>query len=159
MGVYTRETVFDAPLADVWELHTTGTGLKRLTPSVFNLQIEAVRGGEPAEPLAEGAEIDISTNPGGIGTRDRWTAAVVDSEYGDDEALFRDAMRDGTFPTWIHTHRFEPVFDGQTLMRDSIEYQLPTMLGDVIDPLAAVGFEPMFTYRHRKAAKILADTK
>lgn len=155
MPVFECETTFDAPLERVWELHTTGEGLRRLTPAVFDLRIEAVRGAGPDEPLPEDAEIDVSTNPGRIGSRDTWTAVVVESEYDGDAAVFRDRMRDGMFPTWVHTHRFETVFGDETLMRDRIEYRLPTVVGDLVGPLGVVGFVPMFSYRHWKASRVL----
>lgn len=155
MPVYQRETTFDAPLEDVWRLHTTGEGLERLTPSAFGLRIEAVRNGTEVDPLPEGAEIDVFTNPLGVGSGDQWTSEVTASELSEDRALFRDEMQGGAFPTWVHTHRFETVFDGETLMRDRIEYRLPTPVGDLVAPLAPVGFEPMFAYRHWKAGRIL----
>ena len=147
--------VFDAPLEQVWQLHTTGTGLAQLTPSVADLRIEAVRGGESDEPLPKGAELDISTNPARIGGRDHWTAVITESTADVDRALFRDEMREGPFPTWVHTHRFESVYDDETVMRDRIEYRLPTVAGDFVSPLAVVGFEPVFAYRHWKARRIL----
>jgi ligand-binding SRPBCC domain-containing protein len=153
--VFQRETTFDAPLDAVWRLHTTGEGLARLTPSVFDLRIEAVRGADTDETLPEGAEIDVSTNPGGVGGRDRWTSVIVESELDDDRAVFTDEMHDGIFPTWVHTHSFETVFGDETLMRDRIEYRLPTVAGDLVSPFAPVGFVPMFAYRHWKAARIL----
>lgn len=157
MPVFQRETTFDAPLEDVWRLHTTGEGLARLTPGAFGLRIEGVTGGQPDEPLPEGAELTVSTNPGGIGTRDRWTAVVTESTLTDDQGVFRDEMRDGLFPTWIHTHRFETVFDGETLMRDRVEFELPTPAGGLVAPLSDAGFVPMFAYRHWKAGQLLAS--
>lgn len=155
MPVFQRETTFDAPLDAVWQLHTTGDGLVRLTPSVADLRIEGVRGGEPDEPLPEGAELDVSANPGGFGSRDSFTAVITASDRGTDSAVFRDEMRDGVFQRWVHTHRFETVFGDETLMRDRIEYELPTAAGDLVAPLARVGLEPLFAYRHWTAARIL----
>ncbi len=153
--VFECETVFDAPLERVWELHTSGEGLRRLTPSIFDLRIEEVRGAGPADPLPDGAEIDVSTNPGGVGSRDTWTAVVEASECDGEAPVFRDRMRDGAFPEWVHTHRFETVFGDETLMRDRIEYRLPTVLGPLVGRFGAVGFVPVFSYRHRRAAGIL----
>lgn len=95
------------------------------------------------------------TDPLGLGSGDRWTSVITEATHDGDHAVFRDEMRDGLFPTWVHTHRFETVFDGETLMRDRIEFRLPTMAGDLVSPLAPIGFEPMFAYRHWKAARIL----
>ena len=155
MPIFQRETTFEAPIEEVWQLHTTGEGLVRLTPSAFDLRIDAVRGGAPDEPLPVDAELDVSANPGGIGTRDQFTAVTTASEVDGDRAVFRDEMRDGIFPKWVHTHSFETIFGDETLMRDRIEYRLPTVAGDLVAPFAPVGFVPMFAYRHRKAATIL----
>jgi ligand-binding SRPBCC domain-containing protein len=154
MATFTRETVFEAPLEQVWDLHTTGNGLVRLTPSFVNLRIEAVRGGEVDEPLPEGAEIDVSTHVLELGPRDHWTSVVTDVQRSEDTALFRDEMRDGFFDHWVHTHRFERVFEGETLMRDHIEYELPMPAG-LVSPLATVGLAPLFRYRHWAAWQIL----
>jgi len=64
-------------------------------------------------------------------------------------------MRDGPFEHWAHTHRF--VADGEeTVLTDSVEYELPLgALGRALGPLAVVGFEPMFRYRHRRTKALL----
>lgn len=154
MTVFRIETVFDAPLDRVWELHTTGSGLERLTPSAFDLRIEGVRDGRPDEPLPAGAEIDVSANFLGLGSRDSWTGVVTTSDRGEDRAVFRDEMRDGTFPAWEHTHRFESLPEGGTRMVDRIAYRLPSPAGPV-SPVARLGLWPLFRYRHRRARAIL----
>lgn len=154
MATFRIAATFEAPLGRVWDLHTTGSGLERLTPGAFGLRIEAVRGGEPDEPLPAGAEIDVSADFPGPGSRDRWTAAVTASDRGEERALFRDEMRDGTFPTWVHTHRFEALSGGGTRMVDRIEYRLPSPVGPA-SPLAKLGLWPLFRYRHRRARSIL----
>lgn len=158
MATFTRETVFEAPIEQVWELHTTGSGLVRLTPSFVNLQIEDVRDGEVDEPLPEGAEIDVSTHVLELGPRDHWTSVVLNSEQSGDTAVFRDEMHDGPLDHWVHTHRFERVFEGETLMRDHIEYELPMPAG-LVSPLANVGLDPLFRYRHWTARQILEPQK
>lgn len=154
MATFRIETTFDAPLDDVWALHTTGSGLERLTPGAFDLRIESVRGAQEDEPLPAGAEIDVSANFPGPGSRDRWTGVITTADFDGDSAVFRDEMRDGTFPTWEHTHRFDALSDGRTRMVDRIEYRLPSPVG-FASPLARVGLWPLFRYRHRRARSIL----
>lgn len=153
MAVFRIETTFDAPLEDVWDLHTTGSGLAQLTPAPFALRIEDVRGGTATDPLPVDAEIDVSADFPGPGSRDRWTGVVTASRLDEAHGLFRDEMRDGTFPTWVHTHRFESVPEG-TRMVDRIEYRLPSPVGPA-SPLAKLGLWPLFRYRHRRAQGIL----
>lgn len=153
MAVFEHSFVVDATLDRVRELHASGAGLRKLTPSVADLRVEAVRGGDPDAPLPEGAEIDVSTRGPLPGTRRRWTSAVTRAERDADAALFVDAMRDGPFPRWEHVHRFEAV-EGGTRVVDRIEYRLPSPAGPA-SPLAAVGLEPLFRYRERRTRQLL----
>jgi ligand-binding SRPBCC domain-containing protein len=69
--------------------------------------------------------------------------------------MFRDEMRDGPFRRWIHTHSFFADGD-ETLIVDRVEYELPFgPLGRAVAPLARIGFEPMFRYRHRRTRELL----
>ncbi|MFW5939480.1 MAG: SRPBCC family protein [Halolamina sp.] len=158
MPTYTRRTRVDAPLADVWALHSNPDGLAALTPGFMRLTVEGVRGpdGEPdPEVLMQGSEIDLSLRPFGLAPRQRWTSIITEREEGDGMAWFRDEMRGGPFPRWTHTHRFHGDGAG-TVIEDRIQYQLPLgPLGRALGPLGVVGFEPMFRYRHRRTREIL----
>jgi len=158
MAVYTRRTRVAAPLDDVWEFHSRVEGLEALTPSWMHLRVEAVRGpdGESdPEVLETGSQIRLSMRPFGVGPRQRWVSRIVEREVGDATASFRDDMQGGPFPTWVHTHSFYA--DGpETVVEDRVEYELPGgPLGRAVGPLAVVGFEPMFRYRHRKTRDLL----
>ncbi|QGA83486.1 SRPBCC family protein [Halomicrobium sp. LC1Hm] len=158
MSVYERSVRVDAPLADVWEFHSTGDGLEALTPDWMNLVIEESRGpdGEPdPDVLTEGSVIVSSVRPLGVGPRQTWTSEIVAREESDEHAMFRDHMTEGPFAHWLHTHRFVAEGDA-TLVHDRIEYQFPGgPLGKAIGPFAYVGFEPMFRYRHRTTRQLL----
>jgi ligand-binding SRPBCC domain-containing protein len=159
MPVYQRETTIDAPLEEVWEFHVAGEGLEAVTPGFFNLRVEEIRGpdGEPGlMRLEAGAEVDVSVRLFDVGSRDTWTTIIDEFEESDEQARFIDRMEGGAFRHWVHTHSFASVFDDQTLMRDRIEYRFPyPPVGDLVGYFAAVGFEPMFRYRHWKTRKIL----
>ena len=158
MPTYQRQVRVNAPLADVWDFHSHVSGLEALTPSWMHLRIEAVRGPDDEDHptvLEAGAEIDASVRPLGIGPRQRWTSIITRRETFDGAAVFEDEMRSGPFRRWRHTHAFY-ADDDATLIRDRIEYRLPLDgLGDAVGPLARVGFEPMFRYRHRKTKYLL----
>jgi ligand-binding SRPBCC domain-containing protein len=64
-------------------------------------------------------------------------------------------MEDGPFRHWEHTHRF--FADGaETVVDDRVVYALPFGgLGDAVAPLARVGFEPMFRFRHSRTRELL----
>lgn len=153
MPTYTRCTRVPAPLSAVWEFHSRVEGLETLTPDFLHLEVEAVHGpdGEPNPGvLEEGSEIEISLQPFGIGPRQRWVSVITDREEAEHKAWFRDEMRDGPFPRWVHTHTF--FADGDdTVLEDRVEYKLPLgPLSEALGPLGVVGFEPMFWDRHRR---------
>ncbi|QLH77915.1 SRPBCC family protein [Halosimplex rubrum] len=173
MPVYEREVVVDAPFDEVWEFHSGASGLEALTPDWMNLRIESSVGpdGEPDPDVLEaGSRVESTVAPFGVAPRQRWVSAIVARAEGDGEAFFRDEMRQGPFPEWVHTHSFEAVdggpesetsgtsserrSDGGTRVHDHVEYELPVVRG-LFGPLGWVGFEPMFRYRHRKTKELL----
>ena len=160
MDTYERSTRVDAPLNTVWEFHSTQSGLVSLTPDWMNLRIEEVRGPDGgADPavLEPGATLRCSVRPLGVGPRQSWTSEIVARDRSEGSAYFRDVMRDGPFPEWEHTHQFYA--DGeQTVIRDSINYELPLgVIGRAVGPAAVVGFEPMFRWRHSQTRKLLEN--
>lgn len=158
MPVYRRETRVAAPLEDVWEFHSTVSGLEALTPEFMGLRVESVEGpeGEPhPEVLETGARIHLSVQPFGVGPRRSWTSLVTERERTDGAARFNDRMEEGPFPEWEHAHEFYED-DGGTLLVDRVHYRLPGgSLGELAASFGDVGFEPMFRYRHRKARELL----
>jgi len=157
MPTYHRATRVRAPLDEVWEFHSRIDGLEALTPAFLNLRIDAVVGpdGErDPEILEAGARAYASVRPFGIGPRQRWLSVITDRDAGDGAAYFADEMEEGPFPRWRHTHRF--FADGEeTVVDDSVEYDLPAVPGPLASYLGRVGLEPMFRYRHRKTKERL----
>ncbi|SDJ74357.1 Ligand-binding SRPBCC domain-containing protein [Halovenus aranensis] len=158
MHTYERSVRVAAPFEEVWEFHSTEKGLEALTPDWMGLEVESVTGpdGEPEPDVLEtGATIDASVRPFGVGPRQRWCSEIVARERSDGSGFFRDTMHDGPFPEWEHTHNFYADGD-ETVVRDHVEYELPLgPLDGLIGPLAVVGFEPMFRYRHRRTQTLL----
>ncbi|MFB6165429.1 MAG: SRPBCC family protein [Haloarculaceae archaeon] len=162
MPVYTRETRVAAPLEAVWDFHSHVSGLETLTPEWLHLQVESVRGpdGEPdPDVLDTGSRVRLSIRPFGVGPRQGWTSEILDRERSDGSAAFRDRMLDGPFDEWEHTHSFFADRD-ETIVRDRVAYALPCgPLGDAVDPLAPLGLEPMFRYRHRRTRELLGENR
>lgn len=158
MAVYERRTRIRAPLDDVWSFYSRIGGLVALTPGWMNMRVESVRDADgefDPEVLEPGARIRASIRPFGVGPRQRWTSLIVEREESDGAAMFRDEMRGGPFERWEHTHSFFADGD-ETIAVDRVEYELPLgSLGEVAGPLAKVGFEPMFRYRHEKTKELL----
>lgn len=158
MSVYERSVVVDAPFEEVWAFYSSESGLEAITPDWLHLRVESVEGpdGDPDPDVLEaGSTIRSSIRPFGVGPRQRWTSYIVRRRRENGRALFRDEMIRGPFPRWVHTHRFEAVEDG-TRVHDRVEYRLPGgPLGRLAGPFGAVGFEPMFCYRHRRTRELL----
>jgi ligand-binding SRPBCC domain-containing protein len=160
MNTYERSVRVAAPLSEVWEFHSTERGLEELTPDWMGLCIEDVRSPDnEADPevLEAGSRLRCSVRPLGVGPQQHWTSEIVERETTDGGAYFRDVMHDGPFEEWEHTHSFYP--DGEwTLCRDRVRYQLPLgALGHALGPVAVVGFEPMFRFRHRRTRELLGN--
>ncbi|MFB6233606.1 MAG: SRPBCC family protein [Haloarculaceae archaeon] len=158
MPTYERSTRVVAPFDDVWEFHSDERGLVALTPGWMNLEIESVRdpdGAPDPDVLEAGAVVESSVRPLGVGPRQSWTSEITGRDRSQGAAYFRDVMADGPFRRWVHTHSFYA--DGaSTIVRDHVEYELPLgRLGEHLGPMAVVGFEPMFRYRHRKTRELL----
>jgi ligand-binding SRPBCC domain-containing protein len=160
MATYRRRTTIAAPLDTVWDFHSHIEGLTAVTPGWLDLRVEAIRGpdGEPRDrdaTLVEGTAIDLSMQPVGVGPRTGWTSRIERRESDADTAMFVDSMTGGPFAAWEHTHRFERVTEGTRLI-DEVAYRLPPGgLGAVASPLAVVGLDPMFRYRHRQTKRLL----
>jgi len=156
--MFERSTRVRAPLEEVWQFHSRIQGLTALTPRFMNLRVESTYGpdGDPDPDVLEaGAEVNVSVRPFGVGPRQTWTSEIVERERGDGSAMFRDEMRGGFFEEWDHTHAFFADGD-ETICTDRVRYRLPPgELGARVSPLARIGLEPMFAFRHRKTREIL----
>lgn len=157
MPVFTRHTRVQASLESVWAFHSSVEGLVALTPEFVNLHIERVldADGEPADRdhLDAGTHVEVSVRPFGVGSHREWTSVIVERTEEPGAREFVDEMHGGPFPRWRHTHAFYA--DGsETLIRDRIEYELPSVLNP-LDQFGALGFEPVFRYRHRRTKEVL----
>jgi ligand-binding SRPBCC domain-containing protein len=155
MARYERSVRVAAPFDAVWDFHSTTEGLIALTPDWMHLEIESVHGpdGEQdPEVLETESRITSSVRPFDTGPRQQWVSVITGRNRHDGAGYFRDEMHDGPFEEWTHTHAFYA--DGaETVIRDLVEYKLPFI--PQLGPLAHIGFEPMFRYRHRQTRERL----
>lgn len=160
MATYTRSVRVDAPLEGVWDFHSRIEGLETLTPDWMHMVVEDVRGpdGDPDPGVLETGSVAVtSVRPFDVGPRQGWTSEIVERERDERSARFVDEMTDGPFAEWEHTHLFYAAGEG-TIVCDRVEYAFPGGgVGRAVSPLAWVGFEPMFLYRHRKTRDVLEN--
>ena len=86
MAVYERSVNIAAPFAEVWDFHSSITGLEALTPGWMNLEVESVVGpdGDPDPGVLEaGSRAESAVQPFGVGPRQRWTSVITEREEGD----------------------------------------------------------------------------
>ena len=158
MAVYQRRTRVDAPFERVWSFYSRTSGLEALTPDWMRLRVESARGPDgEADPevLDAGSELRLSVRPFGVGPRQSWTSRIVSRRETEGRAEFRDVMVDGPFDRWVHTHVVHDV-EGGAVVDDRVAYELPCgRVGETLGPVAVVGFEPMFQFRHRRTRELL----
>jgi hypothetical protein len=71
---------------------------------------------------------------------------------------FVDVQLAGPYALWHHTHEFEALADGRTLMHDVVRYALPFgPLGELAHALfVRRELEAIFDYRHAEVARRFA---
>jgi len=136
---FSHETSIPAPVADVFEFHRRTTALQRLTPPWESVEILGKEGGIENEGTT-------LLKVGGAFFKTRWKA--VHSDYVENRQ-FVDSQLSGPFKSWKHTHAFRPVSEKETILNDSIAYQLPMgVLGGIASGFVRRQLERMFVYRH-----------
>lgn len=157
MAHFRRETTVAAPLDEVWRFYSSIEGLTAVTPDWVGLRVDSVTGPEgerSATVLEEGTTVRLSVRPLG-GPRCAWTSEIRRRERRDGWAVLADEMVEGPLDRWVHTHQFERV-GGGTRIVDDVEYEFSTgPLGRTVSPMAVVGLDPMFRYRHRRTHELL----
>ncbi len=131
---------------EVFEFFGDAGNLEAITPASLSFRIVTPR------PIAMGTGtlIEYRLQMRGLPlmwlTRiDEWTPA----------RRFVDVQLAGPYALWHHTHEFEPMADGSTLMRDTVRYALPYGLLGEIAHAAFVRRElaTIFEYRHAEVAR------
>jgi ligand-binding SRPBCC domain-containing protein len=144
---FVKESRINATPAQVFAFHESPGALERLTPPWERVSVES--GGES---IHVGARVVLVTKLGPIPLR--WVAEHT--EYNPPRG-FADRQVSGPFARWEHHHDFLDDGQGGTILRDSVDYELP--LG-ALGRIFGGGFitsklTKMFDYRHEQTKKIV----
>lgn len=111
MKTFDYQFIVNAPLSAVSDFHHDTSILKKLTPPPIFIQVHNF------EPLAEGSTAELTMWFGPIPVP--WMAVHSNvSILG-----FTDTQQRGLLKHWQHTHRFIPLNEQQTLVKEHIEYE------------------------------------
>lgn len=145
---FLKESRIDATPQTLYDWHMQPDAFEKLVPPWQKVEVM-----ERPERLEEGAVLVMKVYAGPFGVR--WVAHHRDFIEG---RQFVDEQVEGPFASWTHTHQFLPVDDGASILRDSIDYELPVgKLSELVAGwLSRRMLERMFAYRHEKTAAELS---
>lgn len=137
-GTFTKVSRIEAPAEKVREWHFAEGAFEKLTPPWEKATVLE----SPGE-LVDGARAVIEVGVGPL--RQRWVAVHEITEDG-----FIDRQEEGPFASWEHHHRFVPIDETSSELRDEIHYRLPLgWIGNCFGgPFVRRKLERMFRYRH-----------
>jgi len=125
---------------DLFAWHMRLGALARLSPPWQPVELMSA-----ARPPVVGDRVTLKL--GTAPMRVRWVASHTEVEEG---RGFEDTQIEGPFKSWRHRHRFEPSGDSISVLRDTIDYELPLgIAGDLMaDGFVRQSLERTFSYRH-----------
>jgi ligand-binding SRPBCC domain-containing protein len=148
MHVLAREQRIPRPRDEVFAFFSDAANLQRITPPALGFRILT------PQPIAmrAGATIDYRLSLSGLPFR--WRTLI---EAWEPPVRFVDVQERGPYRLWRHTHTFEELDAGSTLMRDRVEYALPFgPLGEVARRLfVARQLERIFAFRNETVMALL----
>ena len=144
---FVKESRIAASPARVFAFHESPGALQRLTPPWEKVRVE--QGGES---IRVGSRVVLVTKLGPFPLR--W---VAEHTAYDPPRLFADRQVSGPFAKWEHRHEFLDDGEGGTILRDSVEYEVPLgALGRLFGGrFVAAKLRKMFEYRHETTRRIV----
>ncbi|HRJ26643.1 MAG TPA: SRPBCC family protein [Fimbriimonadaceae bacterium] len=148
MPVKVFESLLNASVEEVWAFHGSVEALKALTPPNQNVTIVG-----PETAVRNGALHQLRVVRGLLPLH--WHARISEVEPPN---RFVDTAERSPFRRWRHTHEFLPAPGGATLLRDTVDYELPMgPLGRLIDRLwASRDIDRLFAFRHQATQRALS---
>ncbi|HEY5198369.1 MAG TPA: SRPBCC family protein [Solirubrobacteraceae bacterium] len=142
-----REQRVDRPREEVFEFFADAHNLEALTPPLLGFEVLTPR---PIE-MSAGARIRYRLRVHGIPLR--WVTEI--REWAPPER-FVDIQLRGPYGVWEHTHEFEALPDGSTMIRDTVRYRPAVWpLGELALPLVRRDLRTIFDFRRDTVARLL----
>ncbi len=147
MHVLQRQQRIHRPRQEVFAFFADALNLEALTPPL--LRFEVVTPGPIA--MATGTRIEYRLRLHGL--RLGWLTEIREWSPPD---RFVDTQLRGPYRLWHHTHDFEALPAGATLMRDTVRYR-PALwpLGELAMPLVRRDLEAIFDFRRDAVERLL----
>jgi len=144
-------TLVPAPIHDVFDFFSDPYNLARITPRSLGFKITSM----DDLPVRPGFRIEYTLKPL-FGVPVRWVTRIPVFEP---PHRFVDVQERGPYKYWRHEHTFKEC-DGQTLMRDHVQYEMPMgPIGAAVQRLVvARQLEKIFDYRAGKIRRLLVET-
>ena len=144
-----REQRLSGTPAEVFAFFADAHNLEALTPPLLRFRVIT-----PA-PIAMGRGTLIRYRLRVHGVPVRWLTEITEWEP---PHRFVDEQVKGPYALWHHTHSFEPIGDGDTLMRDVVRYRIGLgPLGVLANRLVVRrDVERIFDFRAQRIPSLLA---
>lgn len=144
-----RVTLIKAPLGEVFNFFEDPHNLAKITPEGMRFDITHI----DELPMKPGFRIEYTIRV--MGVRVKWVTQIP---IHDPLNGFVDIQEKGPYKSWRHEHTFED-HDGQTLMTDRVQYELPFgILGKVAHSLVVSRqLRDIFDHRGREIRKMFGE--
>ena len=147
--VLERRVLIERPADEVFAFFEDPADLAKITPPEMGFELVKIEG----LPVRAGTRMEYRIRI--LGVPQRWVAEIAEHEAG---RRFVDVQVHGPYRCWRHEHAFVPL-DGNTVMSDRVEYELPFGLAGRIAQTAVVSrqLQRIFDYRAQVIEKMFAS--
>jgi ligand-binding SRPBCC domain-containing protein len=145
--IFERSSSIRAPLEKVFDFFSRPENLALITPPGMGFVIIE----RPEGTLTRGSRIAYRIKVAGIPLR--WVTNIAEWTSG---VSFVDEQIRGPYKKWVHTHTFS-VRDGEVLMHDRVDYELPFgLLGRIFGGwFVRRQLRGIFDYRQAQIGRLL----
>jgi ligand-binding SRPBCC domain-containing protein len=106
-------------------------------------------------PIADGSEMILRVRVGPLPVR--WVARLYDVVPG---RQFRDLQIEGPFRFWLHSHLFEPIDEGRSMLEDRVTWSLRggRLAHAVAGWFVRRTLQRLFEHRHEVTRRLVQST-